>query len=598
MPADNNELYNEIKNALDIIDIIGERVRLRRTGRGYMGLCPFHNEKTPSFHVWPDSQSYYCFGCHEGGNIFTFIMKTEGMTFPEALEFLAGRAGVDISKYKSRNRTRNNTKSLYDILELSAKFFTDNLLGTYGSAARDYMKRRELTDNDINTFSLGYSLNSWNSLITYLTHSGIPERDIINCGLAVENRNGAYDRFRGRLIFPVRDIAGRVIAFGGRIIDSSEGVKYINSPESDIYSKRRNLYLLHEARKFIREKGRSILTEGYMDAVRLHKCGFKESVASLGTSLTPEQAGLLSRFADRCYICYDSDQAGKNAALRGMYILQEHGLDVRVINLPDDKAKDPDEFLCSHSPEEFEEAVKNSKPLILQHIETLRPALNDSSSRKNALNELFEGLSKLSLDEALQYRSAISEVTFIPPSELERRLIRIKNDNARNSQTQTHNQTRTLTPNQTQSQSQTRKSLHDDSPEAGLCALLMRNRECRLMIKPQEVFDIFSSELAQDTALAILTGSPDELESSWLSLGDTDKTGFIAKGDEFCRQSASSGENLTPSEQFRKIYSELKRNSIERRIKSITAKLLRGQADDSELQELGRLQKMKDKYIL
>ena len=583
MPADNNELYNQIKNALDIIDIIGERVRLRRSGRGYMGLCPFHSEKTPSFHVWPDSQSYYCFGCHEGGNIFSFIMKTEGMTFPEALEFLAGRAGVDISKYKSRNHVRSNSKSLYDILELSAKFFTDNLLGSYGNSARDYMKRRELTDSDINTFSLGYSLNSWNSLITYLTHSGIPEKDIIACGLAIENKNGAYDRFRSRLIFPVRDIAGRVIAFGGRIIDG-EGVKYINSPESEIYSKRKNLYLLHEARKFIREKGRSILTEGYMDAVRLHKCGFKESVASLGTSLTPEQAGLLSRFADRCYICYDSDQAGKSAALRGMYILQEHGLDVRVINLPDDSAKDPDEFLCSHSPEEFEDAIKNARPLILQHIETLKPALNDSGTRKNALNELFEGLSKLSLDEALQYRAAISEVTFIPPSELERRLIRMKNDKARSSQPQT------------QIKTQPRRSLHDDSPEAGLCALLMRNRECRLMLRTQEVFEIFRSELAQETALAILTGNPDELESSWLSLGDTDKTGFIAKGEEFCRQ--SNRDNLTPSEQFRKIYNGLKRSSIERRIKLITAKLSRGQADNSELQELGKLQKMKDKYIL
>ena len=588
MPADNNELYNQIKNALDIIDIIGERVRLRRSGRGYMGLCPFHSERTPSFHVWPDTQSYYCFGCHEGGNIFTFIMKTEGMSFPEALEFLAGRAGVDISKYKSRNRNNNNSKSLYDILELSTKFFTDNLLGTYGKTARAYMQSRGLTDNDINTFSLGYSLNSWNSLITYLTHSGIPERDIINCGLAVEHRNGSYDRFRGRLIFPVRDIAGRVIAFGGRIINSSEGVKYINSPENEIYSKRKNLYLLHEARKFIREKGRSILTEGYMDAVRLHKCGFRESVASLGTSLTPEQAALLSRFADRCYICYDSDQAGKNATLRGMYILQEHGLDVRVINLPDNDSKDPDEFLCTHSPEDFEEAITNAKPLILQHIETLRPALNDSGSRKNALGELFEGLSKLSLDEALQYRAAISEVTFIPPSELERRLIRMKNDNAKNVKPQPQTQVKP--------QTQTRTSLHDDSAEAGLCALLMRHRECRLMFKTQEIFEIFRSELAQETAIAILTGSSDELESSWLALGDVDKTGFIAKGEEFCRQ--SNRENLTPSEQFRKIYNGLKRKSIELRIKLIMSKLSRGQADNSELQELGKLQKMKDKYIL
>ncbi|MBR0202924.1 MAG: DNA primase [Synergistaceae bacterium] len=592
MPADNNELYDQIKNSLDITDIIGERVRLRRSGRGYTGLCPFHNEKTPSFHVWPDTQSYYCFGCHEGGNIFSFIMKTEGMTFPEALEFLADRAGIDMSQYKPHSRS--NAKSLYDILELSAKFFTNNLLSNYGNAARAYMKRRQLSDNDINAFSLGYSLNSWNSLINYLTHSGIPEKDIIASGLALENRNGAYDRFRGRLIFPVRDISGRVIAFGGRIIDG-EGVKYINSPENEIYSKRKNLYLLHEARRAMREKGRSILTEGYMDAVRLHKCGFRESVASLGTSLTPEQAGLLSRFADRCYICYDSDQAGKNATLRGMYILQEHGLDVRVINLPEDSAKDPDEYLCSHSPEEFEQAIKDAKPLILQHIEILKPALNDSATRKNALDELFEGLSRLSLDEALQYGAEISEVTFTPPSELERRLIRMKNDknNKENLQTQTQNQ------NQSQivSHSNGHSSLHDDSAEAGLCALLMRNRECRLMMTGnQENFKLFRSEFAQNIALAIMSTNPDELEATWLSLGDTDKTGFIAKGEEFCRQ--SNRENLPQPEQFRKIYNDLRSSRIKERINFIRAKLSRGQATNQELQELGELQRIKDEYVL
>ncbi len=579
MPEDNNALYEQIKNSLDITDIIGERVRLRRSGRGYTGLCPFHNEKTPSFHVWPDTQSYYCFGCHEGGNIFSFIMKTEGMSFPEALEFLAGRAGIDVSQYKSHSNGR--AKSLYDILELSAKFFTSNLLSSNGNAARAYMKRRQLSDNDINAFSLGYSLNSWNSLINYLTHSGIPEKDIIASGLALENKNGAYDRFRGRLIFPVRDISGRVIAFGGRIIDG-EGVKYINSPENEIYSKRKNLYLLHEARRAMLEKGRSILTEGYMDAVRLHKCGFHESVASLGTSLTPEQAGLLSRFADRCYICYDSDQAGKNAAIRGMYILQEHGLDVRVINLPDDKAKDPDEYLCSHSPEEFEQAIENAKPLILQHIEILRPALSNSASRKKALNELFEGLVRLSLDEALQYKTAISEVTFIQPSELERILTRMKYDKHKI---------------QTQTKSQGHSSLYDDSAEAGLCALLMRNRECRLNVAGnQEILKLFRSEFAHDTAQAIMSVSPDELEERWVSLGDTDKLGFIAKGEDFCRQ--TNRENLTPPEQFLKICRGLKRGRIDGRIRLIKSKLLRGQASSQELKELGALQRGRDEHAL
>ncbi len=351
----NSDLYNEIKNSLDIVDIIGEKVNLRRTGQGFTGLCPFHSEKTPSFHVWPETQSYYCFGCHEGGNIFTFIMKTEGLNYHEALEFLASRAGIKIDSHKI-----NKSRDLYEIMNLTANFYANNLVSSQGVTARAYMKRRNLTENDINNFSLGYSLNSWDSLVNYLRKNNIPDKIIVDSGLALNGKTGIYDRFRGRLIFPVKDISGRIIAFGGRLVDG-EGVKYINSPESEIYSKRKNLYLLDIARKSIREKGRAILVEGYMDALRLHKCGFNESVASLGTALTSEQAELLKRFADRCYICYDNDPAGISATIRGMYILQENGLDVRVINL-EGGSKDPDEFLSANPIIEFEQAIKNAKP--------------------------------------------------------------------------------------------------------------------------------------------------------------------------------------------------------------------------------------------
>ncbi|WP_208873333.1 DNA primase, partial [Fretibacterium fastidiosum] len=204
-----------------------------------------------------------------------------------------------------------------------------------------------------------------------LRGQGVTERQAVACGLALEGqRGGVYDRFRGRLMFPIRNVAGRVIAFGGRLVDG-EGAKYINSPEGEIYSKRRNLYLLHEARSAIRERKRSILVEGYMDALRLHLCGFPEAVASLGTSLTEDQARLLKRFSDTCYICYDSDAAGQEATLRGMYVLQELGLDVRVVSLP--LGKDPDEFLlASGGPDRFEEAIANARPLILQHLAAVR----------------------------------------------------------------------------------------------------------------------------------------------------------------------------------------------------------------------------------
>ena len=276
--AVSNQIIDQIIATIDIAEIIGDRVKLRRSSRGYEGLCPFHDERTPSFHVYTDTQSYYCFGCHEAGNIFTFLMKTENIGFREAVEILADRAGVTLPQYEKRHEERNP----HEILELAAKFYADNLTSNYGMVARAYMERRKLDATDITKFSLGYSLNSWDSLVHYLAHAGISEKQMLNLGLALQGKHGLHDRFRGRLIFPIKNISGRIVGFGGRLIDG-EGAKYINSSESKIYSKRKNLYLLDVARKSIREKKRSILVEGYMDAIRLHKCGFtlKNSSGSL-----------------------------------------------------------------------------------------------------------------------------------------------------------------------------------------------------------------------------------------------------------------------------------------------------------------------------
>ena len=319
-----NEIVDRIRNTLDIADVIGGRVKLRRSARGYSGLCPFHSERTPSFHVYTDTQTYYCFGCHEAGNVFTFIMKLDGLSFPEAVKALADRAGIEVPEYERESNAKGN----YEVLDLAAKFYAESLK----SGARNYLERRKIDEADIKRFSLGYAPSSWDALVGYLRSQNITDKQLLDLGLAMQGKHGLYDKFRGRVIFPIHDVAGRVIAFGGRLLDG-EGAKYLNSPESVIYHKRKNLYLLDMARKSIREKKRSILVEGYMDAIRLHKCGFTETVASLGTSLTPEQAEMLSRFADRCYICYDSDTAGQNAMLRSMFVLQRHGLDVYVVNL-------------------------------------------------------------------------------------------------------------------------------------------------------------------------------------------------------------------------------------------------------------------------
>ena len=271
-----NDLTDKIKNALRIEDIIGRTVSLRRTGRGWSGLCPFHDDKTPSFHVYSDTQNYYCFACHESGDIFTFVMKTKNLTFPEAVSLLAEEAGIKTERYEKSER---GCKSVYDVLNMAQEYFTSCMKKL--PAGRVYLEGRRISPENIAAFGLGYAPDSWNDLINVLAKRGVDEKTMLASGLVVQGERGIYDRFRGRVMFPVRDIAGRIIAFGGRSILPDVGAKYINSPESEIYKKRSNLYMLNTAGSYIREKGYSILCEGYMDTLRLHMAGFRETVASL-----------------------------------------------------------------------------------------------------------------------------------------------------------------------------------------------------------------------------------------------------------------------------------------------------------------------------
>lgn len=494
--------HEEIRNALDIADIIGERVKLRPASRGYSGLCPFHDEHTPSFHVYTDTQSYYCFGCHETGDIFTFLMKTENLSFPEALQRLADRAGMTLPERKTGERTA------YDVLDLTAKFYTDSLK----SRAMDYIERLKLDNSDISRFSLGYSPNLWDALVKYLRHIGIADKQMLELGLAQEGKHGLYDKFRGRIMFPIRDMAGRIIAFGGRLIDG-EGAKYVNSPDSAIY---KNLYLLDKAKNTIREKKRSILVEGYMDAIRLHKSGFTEAVATLGTSLTPEQAETLSRFAGRCYICYDSDKAVRKATLRRMFVLQEHGLDVYVVNLS--SSKDPDEFLIEHTPKDFEDALSKARPLIVQYIEAFKTSLADSLTRKSAMKELFMTLSELAVHEVLEYKVYLSEATGVPPSKLEEWFV--------------SKQKRQL-PESTFAHVDVKGIEHPC--EAALCSLLFHHAEYKINMDLAETAKLLITPTAREVALALLCENPEELFTLWTSLGETEKIAFLERGDEILR---------------------------------------------------------------
>ena len=552
------EICEQIRASLDIGDLIGERVRLRPASRGYSGLCPFHEERTPSFHVYEDTQSYYCFGCHEAGNIFTYVMKTENVNFGEALRILADRAGIALPEHEHKSGKR----SAYELLDLTARFYAEGLKSS--PRARAYLERRKLSEADMYMFGIGYAHASWDALVRYLREQKVSDKQMLDLGLALMGKYGLYDNFRGRVIFPIKDILGRVVGLGGRLIDG-EGAKYLNSPESEIYRKRKNLYLQNRAKGAIKEKKRTILVEGYMDAIRLHKNGFTESVASLGTSLTEEQAGILSRLADRCYICYDSDTAGQKTTLRSMYALQKHGLDVYVVNLPD--SKDPDEYLSEHSPEEFEELIRDARPLVLQHIEMLRPLLSDALTLKTAERELLGSLSELEVRDVLEYKKELSEATGIPPSVLEERFLSKKSvelgDKA----------------------DIVEKAEVEHPSEAVLCALLARNAAYRILLTPEEVVMLVKDRVARRVALAILRENVESLMYIWTSLGETEMMGVLERGDEYCSRMKEERDE----EKWTRTIGGLKDRYRYERIKEIQRKMEKSEATVEDFSELIRL---------
>ncbi|RRD65255.1 DNA primase [Fretibacterium sp. OH1220_COT-178] len=566
-----NDDVKRIKERLDILEVIGDRVRLHRAGRGYLGLCPFHDEKTPSFHVSQERQNYHCFGCGRGGDVFTFVMETEGLEFRQALELLADRAGVALTRPEGRRRTSGN---LYEVMDLAEKFFRSLLTAPEGTAVRAYLTRRGLSLDDAARFGLGWSANSWDSLSRHLRGAGVTDREALDAGLVLEGqRGGVYDRFRGRMTFPIRDVAGRVIAFGGRLVDG-EGAKYINSPEGAIYSKRRNLYLLHEARGSIRERGRSILVEGYMDAIRLHLNGYTETVASLGTSLTEEQARLLKRFGDRCYICYDSDTAGQEATLRGMYTLQGLGLDVQVISIP--TGKDPDDLLSSPDGRAtFERALEEARPLVLQHLAAVQPLLERPETRRAGVESLFGGLAQLQPSTIAPNAPQLAGALGFYPHEFWRELEAFR---------------RGRRPEERRGAAEggNENAAHenpDPEPlEAALCALLWRGEDYRCSSRPEDMLELLSDERVKEVVLAILMESTATLEARWLSIGDRFPLALIARGDAFCDELEHSD-----SEPWAVVCSGLRRRRDESRLRFLDAKMKRREATLEELAEMQRL---------
>jgi DNA primase len=365
MSSYDNRQVREISERLDIVDIVGETVKLTRKGNRYWGLCPFHDEKTPSFSVTPDRNMFYCFGCHAGGDIFSFVMKRDGLEFKEALEVLAARAGVRLISSSVSNRQLDQRKKVLEINQAAAEFYHRLLLSQHGRAARKYLESRGIEKDTIKTFKLGYAPAEWNAVEEYLLKKGFSQEYLKLSGLIKrsENKSSFYDLFRDRLMFPIFQYNGDILGFGGRILDHTLP-KYINTPETDIYSKRKVLYGLYQARETIRSTNKVILLEGYMDCIKLQQAGIKHCVASLGTALTREQASLLCRYTENVLVLYDGDEAGQRETLRAIDILAKEGLKVQVVTLP--AGKDPDDFMETSGKEEFLQYIQNNK---FSHIE-------------------------------------------------------------------------------------------------------------------------------------------------------------------------------------------------------------------------------------
>ena len=354
------ELIEEVRTRHDIVEVISGYVRLQKKGSNYFGLCPFHNEKSPSFSVSPGKQMYYCFGCGAGGNVITFLMEYENQTFPEAVRTLAQRAGIALPEADDSKEARQADSRRAKLLEINkeaAKYFYYQLRTERGSVGMEYLRKRELSDETMNHFGLGYANKYSNDLIQYLKSKGYSEDLIRDAGLCnVDEKHGMYDKFWNRVMFPIQDINHRVIGFGGRVMGDGKP-KYLNSPETEIFDKSRNLYGLNFARTS--RKGNVILCEGYMDVIAMHQAGFTQAVASLGTAFTSGQASLLRRYANEILLSYDSDGAGVNAALRAIGILKEAGMTGRVINL--EPYKDPDEFIKALGGEEFQKRLDHAE---------------------------------------------------------------------------------------------------------------------------------------------------------------------------------------------------------------------------------------------
>ena len=388
------EILNEVRQANDIVDVISQYVHLKRSGRNYFGLCPFHSEKSPSFSVSPDKQIFHCFGCGVGGNVITFISKIEGMNFVETVQSLAERANIQLPTLENTGDfLKEELKAkVYKVNEFTAQYYHENLYKPQAKIAQEYVKKRQLNNETLKSFRIGFS-GKFDELYQELKKQGFEEKEILESGLVNKNDRGQYiDRYRNRLMFPICDVRGRVIAFGGRVLDDSKP-KYINSPENVVYSKGRHLFGLNVAKKGDTKK--LLIVEGYMDVISLHQRGITNVVAPLGTALTEQQGWLLRKSAEQIILSFDSDAAGLQAKLRALDILQNMGCDLRILQV--EGAKDPDEYIVKYGNARFQNLIEKASSIIEFKVKVLKKDLDldNVNDKIKFLNEIAKLISKV-----------------------------------------------------------------------------------------------------------------------------------------------------------------------------------------------------------
>jgi len=395
-----DEKIDEVRNASDIVDVISSYVTLKKRGKSYLGLCPFHQEKTPSFNVSPDRQMYHCFGCGVGGNVFTFVMEHEKVSFVEAVRSLAERAGISLPQPGTQdNAQATENEELYAVCRTAARFFYDNMMNTTeGKLALEYFHHRGFTDDTIRKFGLGYSMNAWDSLVQFVEREKLSIATFEKAGLVLrrEQGSGYYDRFRGRAMFPIFSPSGRVIAFGARKLREDDQLgKYINSPDTPIFNKSRVLYGLFQSKEAIREKDYAILVEGYADLISVFQAGIQNIVASSGTALTEDQIRLLSRYTRNIALVYDADSAGSKATMRGVDLIIEHGLEVKVAELP--AGDDPDSFVRKQGRSAFQSLLDHAVTFLEFKANAYRmEGMFDSPDRKTrAIRSIVQTIARM-----------------------------------------------------------------------------------------------------------------------------------------------------------------------------------------------------------